>query len=133
MKIFADENMPLVEELFAGRGEITRGPGRHLTAKQLADVAVLLVRSVTKVNAELLEGTTVKFVGSATSGIDHVDQKYLQRAGIEFAYAPGCNANSVAEYVVAVLLSLAVRGRFDLAGKSIGIVGHGQVGSRVAA
>ena len=133
MKIFADENMPLVEELFAGRGEITRGPGRHLTAKQLADVAVLLVRSVTKVNAELLEGATVKFVGSATSGIDHVDQKYLQRAGIEFAYAPGCNANSVAEYVVAVLLSLAVRGRFDLAGKSIGIVGHGQVGSRVAA
>ena len=133
MKIFADENMPLVEELFAGRGEIIRGAGRHLTVRQLADVDVLLVRSVTKANAELLEGTTVKFVGSATAGIDHVDQEYLQRAGIEFAYAPGCNANSVAEYVVAALLSLAVRDRFELAGKSIGIVGHGQVGSRVAA
>ena len=133
MKIFVDENMPLVEELFGGRGEIVRGAGRHLSAKQLDAVEVLLVRSVTKVNAELLEGTTVKFVGSATAGIDHVDQQYLQRAGVEFAYAPGCNANSVAEYVVAALLGLAVRDGFEPAGKSIGIVGHGQVGSRVAA
>lgn len=124
--------MPLVAELFAGRGEIVRGPGRGFSAKQLADMDVLLVRSVTKVNAELLEGTPVKFVGSATAGIDHVDQEYLQKAGIEFAYAPGCNANSVAEYVAAALLSLAARDELELAGKRIGIVGHGQVGSRVA-
>lgn len=131
--IFADENMPLVAELFGERAEIVRGPGRGLSKKQLAGVDALLVRSVTKVNADLLDGTGVKFVGSATAGIDHVDQEYLRGAGIEFAYAPGCNANSVAEYVVAALLHLATRDGFELAGLKIGIVGHGQVGSRVAA
>ena len=133
MKIFADENMPLVMELFDQRAEIVRGPGRGLSREQLADVDVLLVRSVTKVNAELLEGSAVKFVGSATAGTDHVDTNYLKHAGIEFAYAPGSNANSVAEYVVAALLSLATRDGFALADKTIGIVGHGEVGSRVAA
>ena len=132
MKIFADENMPLVGELFGERAELVRGPGRGLGKKDLAGVDVLLVRSVTKVNAELLEGTGVKFVGSATAGTDHVDQKYLKEAGIEFAYAPGCNANSVAEYVTAAMLRLAVRDGFELAGKRVGIVGHGEVGSRVA-
>ena len=136
MKTFnirADENMPLVAELFGERAEIVRGPGRGLSKEQLAGVDALLVRSVTKVNADLLEGTGVRFVGSATAGIDHVDQEYLQGAGIEFAYSPGCNANSVAEYVVAALLHLAMRDGFELAGLKIGIVGHGQVGSRVAA
>ncbi|MCK4850984.1 MAG: 4-phosphoerythronate dehydrogenase [Phycisphaerae bacterium] len=133
MKIFADENMPLVSELFGERSELVRGPGRGLGKKDLAGVDVLLVRSVTRVNAELLEGTAVKFVGSATAGTDHVDQEYLKGAGIEFAYGPGCNANSVAEYVAAALLRLAVRDGFELAGKRVGIVGHGEVGSRVAA
>ena len=133
MKIFADENMPLVMELFDQRAEIVRGPGRSLSRQQLLDVDVLLVRSVTKVNAELLEGSAVKFVGSATAGTDHIDTNYLKHAGIEFAYAPGSNANSVAEYVVAALLSLATRDGFAMAGKTIGIVGHGEVGSRVAA
>lgn len=133
MKIFADENMPLVTELFSQHAEIVRGPGHSLTREQLTDVDVLLVRSVTKVDADLLEGSAVKFVGSATSGTDHVDTAYLQHAGIEFAYAPGSNANSVAEYVVAALLSLATQEAFDLRKKTIGIVGHGQVGSRLAA
>ena len=132
MKIFADENMPLVTELFAEQAEIVRGPGRSLSREQLEDVDVLLVRSVTKVNADLLEGTAVRFVGTATAGTDHVDQEYLQEAGIEFAYAPGSNANSVAEYVVAALLHLARRDGFELEGLKIGIVGHGEVGSRVA-
>jgi len=133
MKIFADENMPLVTELFGERADIVRGPGRNVSREQLADVDVLLVRSITKVNAELLEGSAVRFVGSATAGTDHVDQEYLREAGIEFAYAPGSNANSVAEYVTAALLQLATRGGFELEGLKIGIVGHGEVGSRVAA
>ena len=133
MKIFADENMPLVTELFGGRAEIVRGPGRNVSREQLADVDVLLVRSITKVNAELLEGSAVRFVGSATAGTDHVDQEYLREAGIEFTYAPGSNANSVAEYVTAALLQLATRDGFELEGLKIGIVGHGEVGSRVAA
>ncbi len=131
MRIFADENMPMVDELFGEHGELVRGPGRGLGKKDLAGVDVLLVRSVTKVNAELLEGTQVQFVGSATAGINHVDQDYLAKARIRFAYAPGSNANSVAEYVTAAMLKLALRDGFELAGKKIGIVGHGQVGARV--
>ena len=132
MKIFADENMPLVTQLFGQRAQIVRGPGRSLSRQQLTGMDVLLVRSVTKVNAELLEGSSVKFVGSATAGTDHIDTHYLKQAGIEFAYAPGSNANSVAEYVVAALLSLATQEGFELRDKRIGIIGHGQVGSRVA-
>ena len=133
MKIFADENMPLVTELFGERADIVRGPGRNVSREQLADVDVLLVRSITKVDAELLEGSSVRFVGSATAGTDHVDQEYLRETGIEFTYAPGSNANSVAEYVMAALLHLATRDGFELEGLKIGIVGHGEVGSRVAA
>jgi erythronate-4-phosphate dehydrogenase len=83
-----------------------------------------------QVNADLLKGTAVRFVGTATSGFDHVDLDYLKQHGVGFAYAPGSNAASVAEYVTAALLHVSgLRG--DLAGKSIGIVGYGHVGREV--
>ncbi|RUM49280.1 MAG: 4-phosphoerythronate dehydrogenase, partial [Marinomonas sp.] len=77
MKIIADENMPNVEALFGGLGDITLVNGRSLSKEQLMDADVLLVRSVTKVNESLLDGTPVKYVGSATIGTDHVDTEYL--------------------------------------------------------
>jgi len=133
MKIVADENIPFVKEAFGGLGAVTLVPGRDLGAEVVADADVLLVRSVTKVGPELLEGSKVRFVGTANIGTDHVDLPYLQGRGVGFASAPGSNAASVAEYVTAALLVLARRGRYKLAGKSIGIVGVGNVGSRVAA
>src|SRR5690606_28972459 len=88
--IIADENMPALE-LFHGLGLVRTVPGRPLPREALAGAQVLLVRSVTRVDEQLLAGTPVRFVGSATIGTDHVDLDYLVRAGIRFAHAPGCN------------------------------------------
>ena len=133
MIIVADENMPLAADAFSTLGETRLEPGRAMTADVVRDAAVLAVRSVTKVNAELLEGSSVRFVGTATIGMDHIDRAYLSERGIGFASAPGSNANSVAEYIVAALLTLSERRGEALRGRAIGVVGCGNVGSRVAA
>ncbi|MHC4926146.1 MAG: 4-phosphoerythronate dehydrogenase [Planctomycetota bacterium] len=132
MKIVADQNIPFVKECFSSIGEVTLTGGRDVTPELVKDADVLLVRSITKVNADLLEGTSVKFVATATIGVEHVDQEYLANKGIGFASAPGSNANSVAEYIVAALLVLGKKKKFTLEGKSIGVVGVGNVGSKVA-
>ena len=98
---------------------------RAMTPEDVRDADILLVRSVTRVGPELLEGSRVQFVGSATIGFDHVDRDYLQERGIGFATAPGSNATSAAEYVVSALLVLAERKGFELAGRRVGIVGSG--------
>jgi len=131
MKIIADENIPCVQQAFAPLGEVSLWPGRELQAEQVRDADILLVRSVTRVDAALLEGSSVRFVGSATIGFDHVDRDYLQQQGIGFATAPGSNATSAAEYVVSALMVLSERQGFELAGKTVGIIGCGNVGSRV--
>ena len=133
MKIIADENIPCVEEAFASLGEVTLLPGRGMRPEQLKNADILLVRSVTAVDRALLQHSPVRFVASATIGFDHVDRRYLRQRGIGFATAPGCNATSAAEYVVSALLVLAERKGFELAGKSVGIIGCGNVGSRVRA
>jgi erythronate-4-phosphate dehydrogenase len=131
MKIVADENIPCVEKAFSTLGEVALLPGRGLRPADVRDADVLLVRSVTRVDHDLLEGSRVRFVGSATIGYDHVDREYLGRRGIGFATAPGSNATSAAEYVVSALLVLQERHAFDLASMTVGIVGCGNVGSRV--
>ncbi|MFK4752001.1 4-phosphoerythronate dehydrogenase PdxB [Oceanobacter antarcticus] len=128
VRIAADENIPLVDSFFSEFGEIRRLNGRSLTADQLADTDILLVRSVTAVDETLLKGTPVKFVGTATIGTDHIDLDYLQRANIGFASAPGCNAQAVVDYVLSSLSVLIdVRG-VSFADLSVGIVGVGNVG-----
>ena len=133
VKIIADQNIPFVKECFEHLGEVQLVAGRDVTPAMVADADALLVRSVTQVNELLLAGSSVKFVATATIGVDHIDQDYLAAQGIGFASAPGSNANSVAEWVVAALLTVAEKYNFVLAGKSIGIVGVGNVGSRVEA
>ncbi|WP_288654573.1 MULTISPECIES: 4-phosphoerythronate dehydrogenase PdxB [Pantoea] len=133
MKILVDENMPYARELFSRTGEVVAVPGRPLPEAELRDASALMVRSVTPVNAALLAGTPVKFVGTATAGTDHVDQPSLQAAGIGFSAAPGCNAIAVVEYVFSALLLLAERDGFALRDRTVGIVGVGNVGSRLQA
>lgn len=132
MKIIADENIPFVGECFSSIGDVEVLGGREITSDAIGDADVLLVRSITPVNAALLAGSRVKFVGTATIGFDHVDTDYLRRNNIAFASAPGSNANSAAEYVIAALLEIAQKYNIDLEGKSIGIIGVGNVGSRVS-
>jgi len=131
MKIVADENIPFVRECFSSAGDVLTIHGRKITSEILQDADALLVRSITKVNKELLEDSKVKFVGTATIGFEHIDVDYLETRKIGFASAPGSNANSVAEYMVSALLNLADKYKFDIAEKSIGIVGVGNVGSRL--
>jgi erythronate-4-phosphate dehydrogenase len=131
MLILADENIPFAEQAFAQFGTVKRFIGRELTAEQVQDAELLLVRSVTRVNAQLLNNSRVQFVASATTGTDHIDLDYLKANNIVFAHAPGSNAISAAEYVTSALLILAQRDGFDLRDKQVGIIGCGNVGSRV--
>ncbi|MEL0640825.1 4-phosphoerythronate dehydrogenase [Pseudoalteromonas aliena] len=133
MKIFADQNMPLVEQYFADFGEITRFDGRNLRPDQLIDVDVLLTRSVTKVNSSLLaQANKLRFVGTATIGVDHIDTQLLSDRAIAFSSAPGCNAIAVAEYVISSLFALSQENAQPLCGRTIGIVGVGNIGSCLA-
>lgn len=129
MKIVADENIVYVKEIFTPLGLIECLPGRSMTCGTLKGADVLLVRSVTSVNAELLEGTSVRFVGTCTIGTDHIDTDYLKKRGIAFADAVGSNANSVAEYVLTAILVLARQKGWDLNGKTLGVIGVGNIGS----
>lgn len=133
MKILVDENMPYARELFSRLGEVKAVPGRPIPVAELDDADALMVRSVTKVNASLLEGKAIKFVGTATAGTDHVDEDWLRQAGIGFSAAPGCNAIAVVEYVFSALLMLAERDGFALRDRTVGIVGVGNVGGRLQA
>jgi erythronate-4-phosphate dehydrogenase len=132
MRIVADENIPFVAQAFGNIGAVTTLPTPEITQQTARDADVLVIRNETPVNAELLRGTRVRFVASATAGRDHVDFDYLDAAGIPFENAPGSNANSVKEYVIAALLAYAARRGVSLQGKTVGIVGVGAIGSKVA-
>jgi len=131
MKIVIDENVLFGKETFSLVGEVTSVPGRSITPGVIKDADILVVRSVTKVDEELIKSSNVKFVGSATAGIDHVDIEYLKSRDICFSSAPGSNSNSVAEYVIAGLLLLDREGKISLEEISLGVVGVGNVGSKV--
>lgn len=155
MEIWVDENIPLGQGLFGPHGKVTPFAGRSLKREDILQADALIVRSVTKVDEGLLAGTRVRFVATATIGTDHVDLAWLKARGIGFTSAPGCNANSVGDYVTAALIHLerkaglghvlpgqAVPGAgdglvkappgFPLEGKTLGIIGYGNVGKRVA-
>ena len=133
LKLIADENIPYVEEAFGSLGTVKLLPGRSISPAAIKDAQVLLVRSITDVNRELLEQSQVQFVGTATAGLDHIDSEYLRAREIVFASAEGGNANSVAEYVITALLTVARRKGLTLARKSCGIVGVGNIGRLVRA
>ncbi len=131
MKILADDRIPFVSELFSGFGELTLKPSAEIRSNDLRDVNVLLTRTVTPVDSRLLEGTKVRFVGSATAGFDHVDHEWLTQQGIAWAYAPGANAVAVAEYVLCCIAYLRKQNRLPRKNITAGVIGVGHVGSAV--
>lgn len=132
MKIIADENLAFTDYFFSEFGDIQHKAGRTLTHADVKDAEALLVRSVTQVNEDLIYNTALKFVGSATIGTDHLDIPLIEQQGITWSNAAGCNAQAVSEYVITALLKLQpelihANGNFTL-----GIIGLGNVGSRLA-
>ncbi|ABF14137.1 4-phosphoerythronate dehydrogenase [Candidatus Palibaumannia cicadellinicola] len=128
MKILVDENIPYAHKIFSRLGDVQIIHGRKITAQIVSSYDALIVRSVTNVNQSLLEGSKVRFVGSTTSGIDHIDDHWLEKSGIKFSYAAGCNAIAVVEYVFTALLLLSQRYGFHLRDKTVGIIGVGNIG-----
>ncbi len=133
VRIVVDSNIPLAREALGGIADVVVLNANELSRETLRDCDVLLCRSTRKVDASLLDGTAVRFVATATIGFDHVDLEYLERRGIGFASAPGSNANSVSEYLTSALLVLTEGTGRRLREMSLGVVGVGNVGSRVAA
>ena len=132
MKIVADENLAFTEYFFAEFGNIHQAAGRSLSHDDVKDAEALLVRSVTKVNAQLIENTPLKFVGSATIGTDHLDISAIEAQQIAWSNAAGCNAQAVAEYVITALLKLNPTLLSQNNQFTLGIIGLGNVGSRLA-
>ena len=131
MKIIADKHIYKVEEIFADLGTVTAVSSSKINREFLADADLLLVRSVTPINEALLSGTPVKFVASASIGVDHIDRQFLREHNIGFAHAPGSSADSVAEYTIAALLEICAKSRKRPSELVLGIIGAGNVGSRV--
>jgi erythronate-4-phosphate dehydrogenase len=131
MRIVVDENVPYGREAFECLGAVQTLPGRDINRAHLTEADALVIRSITKVKPELLENTPVRFVGTCTIGEDHVDKAFLAAQGITFSSAPGCNANSVGQYISSALTRLAMKYDFKLKGMKLGIVGVGNVGTKV--
>lgn len=131
MKIIADKNIPYLKGIVEYYGDVTYLAGNEFTKSSIKDADVLIVRTVTYFGQELLEGSKVKLICSATIGYDHIDTKYCEQNGIEWRNAPGCNSGSVMQYITSCLIIIAEKKGFDLKDKTIGIVGVGNVGKKV--
>ena len=133
MKIIIDDKIPYIKEAAEKIAEeVIYAPGKDFTRELVQDADALIIRTRTHCNRELLEGSKVKFIATATIGFDHIDTEYCKQAGIEWANAPGCNSASVAQYIQSSLLiwkSLRNKKPDEL---TIGIIGVGNVGSKVA-
>ncbi len=132
IKIVADNKIPFLAGALESAARVEYMPGSEISGEQLMDADALITRTRTRCNRELLEGTSVRFIASATIGYDHIDTEYCRQQGIEWTNAPGCNSFSVEQYVVSALLWLAHHRRIDLRTLTLGIIGVGNVGSKVA-
>lgn len=131
LKIVADKAIPFLEGVFDPYADMTYLPGDKIGPEDVRDADVLMVRTRTKCNADLLEDSKVKFIATATIGTDHIDFPYCDSKGIVVRNAPGCNAGGVMEYVFSALYGLASRKSISLQGDTIGIIGVGHVGSLI--
>jgi erythronate-4-phosphate dehydrogenase len=132
MKIVIDEKIPFIRGAFERWADVVYAPGRSIDEQMVADADALIVRTRTKCDAGLLEGSNVRIVASATIGFDHIDTAWLAQHGIKWANAPGCNSGSVMQYMTSLLLFLAQKHSLDLPALTLGVVGVGNVGSKVA-
>lgn len=131
MKIVADKYIPFLEGVFEPYAEVVYIDGKSITHEDIIDADAMIIRTRTKCNADLLRGTSVKIIASATIGLDHIDLDYCRMTGIQVYNAQGCNAGGVVQYVFSALYGVASRKGIKLEGETIGIIGVGNVGGKV--
>lgn len=131
MKIVADKHIPFLEGVFEPYAEVVYIDGRQINHDDVVDADALIIRTRTKCNADLLDGTKVQLISTATIGTDHIDLDYCAQHGIEVHNAEGCNAGGVMQYVFSALYGVAARKNIKLDGANFGIIGVGHVGSKV--
>ena len=132
MKIIADSKIPFLKGVFEPYGVVEYYAGKEITPEVVKDADALIVRTRTRCDAALLQGSSVKFIATATIGFDHIDTDYCKKSGIAWKNAPGCNAGSVMQYVASVLTRLSINYHFDFNETTLGVIGVGNVGSKVA-
>ena len=133
MKVIVDDKIPFIKEAIEKiADEVVYAPGKDFTPSLVKDADALIIRTRTRCNRELLEGSKVKFIATATIGFDHIDAEYCREAGITWTNAPGCNSASVAQYLQSSLILLQTLKGINLPEVTIGIIGVGNVGSKVA-
>ena len=131
IKIVADDKIPFLKGVLEPYANVEYLPGSKISKGNIIDADALIVRTRTKCNSALLDGTSIKIVATATIGTDHIDTKYFEQNNIKWLNAPGCNSTSVMQYITSALLTIAENDKFNLNEKTIGIVGVGNVGSKV--
>ncbi|MGD0756454.1 MAG: 4-phosphoerythronate dehydrogenase PdxB [Bacteroidales bacterium] len=131
MKVVADDKIPFLKGALEPYAEVVYIPGKQINREILKDADALLIRTRTKCTENLLEETGVRFIGTATIGFDHIDTHYCSKNKITWTNAPGCNSTSVQQYIAAALLKISSEYHFNLKDKTLGIIGVGNVGSKV--
>lgn len=131
MNLLIDENTYKYKEIFSEFGNIETFSAENISNIDIKKFDILIARSTIKINKQLLQNSNIKFIGSTVSGIDHIDENYLQEKNIFLATAKGCNANSVAEYVISAIINLANDYKFNLKDKTLAIIGFGNIGKKV--
>ncbi|MCR5560864.1 MAG: 4-phosphoerythronate dehydrogenase PdxB [Bacteroidales bacterium] len=132
MKIVCDDKIPFLKGVFEPYAEVLYLPGKETRPETVRDADALITRTRTVCDRNLLEGSGVKIIATATIGYDHIDTSWCESAGIEWANAPGCNSSSVRQYVTSVLCRLVSEFGLRFENLTLGVVGVGHVGSKVA-
>ncbi|MDX9749444.1 MAG: 4-phosphoerythronate dehydrogenase, partial [Paludibacter sp.] len=132
MRIIIDDKIPYIRGAFEPVAEVVYLPGAKTTAEIVRDADAIVTRTRTLCNEQLLAGSTVKMIATATIGYDHIDTAYCEKAGIYWTNAPGCNSRSVEQYIASALMVWADTRKLNFSELCIGIVGVGNVGSKVA-
>lgn len=132
MKVVADRHIPFLKGILEPYAHIDYLDPVDITRENIRNADALIIRTRTRCNRDLLEGTNVKFIATATIGYDHIDTEFCQNHGITWTNAPGCNSGSVMQYVAAALVSLQQKFGFRYSDKTIGVIGYGHVGKKVA-
>lgn len=133
IKIVADKHIPFLQDVFEPYADIEYFPGKEITNKIVKNADCLIIRTRTKANEELLKGSQIKMIASATIGHDHIDKTYCEQNNIAWTNAEGCNSSSVKQYIASVFAQLYKKSNETFTGKTLGIVGVGNVGKKVAA